>query len=315
MRPILVLALLGWLGSCQPKQPTAARSAAASPSPPPPPSRYQATLPVPPPTPAALPDSALTRFLRQYAVAPLLQSVRSEQETIPYNGFFGPERHRIEVVFLRVRPDAAQPRRLLVAGRSRFKGRIRELQGTIELTGIRPQPALNKAELAYEAEQEAMRMVTIVRLPGAPRAERYYTLTGRFAWQEPATDGGGQFTGQAVLDVAVTDQHGLQSVSLRQTDGARGAALLFDGEWTSYRTAHTKPFILVENVGGFAEHVLEEFEVGERDVVINPKYAKLGWDSYWENDEWWAEPVKVPARKPASASIGVGAPTDTSAGL
>ncbi|RSK43651.1 hypothetical protein EI293_12275 [Hymenobacter perfusus] len=294
MRPVLMLALLGWLGSCQPQQPTANRPAAALPAPPLPPSRYQVALPVPPPTPAALPDSALTRFLQRYAVAPLLQSVRNSQEVTPYNGFFGSDRHRIEVVLLRVRPDAAQPRRLLVTGKSRFKGEIKDLQGFIELTALQRQPALNKAEQAYEKHLESMRMVTVVRLPGAAKAVGHYTLTGHFDWQEVA--GTGRFAGRAVLDIATTDRQGLWSGSLRKTAGARGADLLFDGQWTNGPSGPAKPFILVENVTGFAEHVLEDFEVGERDIVINPKYARLGWDSYWENDEWWAEPMKSTAR-------------------
>lgn len=295
MRPVLlVTSLLALLVACQPKKATTTqRTASVLPPPPLPPSRYQASLPVPPPIPAPLPDQDLTRFLQRYAVAPLLQSVRNTQEVAPYNGFFGSDRHRIEVVLLRVRPDAAQLRRLLVTAKSRFKGEIKDLQGVIELTGLQRQPALNKAEQAYEKHLESMRMVTVIRLPNAERAVGHYTLTGTFDWREVA--GTGRYVGRAVLDVAATNRQGLWSASLRKTAGARGADLLFDGQWTNGPSGPAKPFILVENVTGFAEHVLQDFEVGERDIVINPKYARLGWDSYWENDEWWAEPAKATA--------------------
>ncbi|AHJ97403.1 hypothetical protein Hsw_1808 [Hymenobacter swuensis DY53] len=287
--------MVGLFATCQPKKATTTqRAASVLPPPPLPPSRL---LPIPPPVPAPLPDQELTRFLQQYAVAPLLQSVRNTQEVVPYNGFFGSDRHRIEVVLLRVRPDATQPRRLLVTAKSRFKGKIQDLQGVIELTALQRQPALNKAEQAYEKQQEAMRMMTVIRLPNAEKAVGYYTLTGNFDWREVA--GAGRFAGRAVLDVAVTDQQGLWSASLRKTAGARGADLLFDGQWTSGQMGLVKPFILVENVTGFAEHVLQDFEVGERDIVINPKYARLGWDSYWENEEWWAEPTKAAAHATA----------------
>ncbi|WP_044001846.1 hypothetical protein [Hymenobacter swuensis] len=296
MRPVLlVTCVVGLFATCQPKKATTTqRAASVLPPPPLPPSRL---LPIPPPVPAPLPDQELTRFLQQYAVAPLLQSVRNTQEVVPYNGFFGSDRHRIEVVLLRVRPDATQPRRLLVTAKSRFKGKIQDLQGVIELTALQRQPALNKAEQAYEKQQEAMRMMTVIRLPNAEKAVGYYTLTGNFDWREVA--GAGRFAGRAVLDVAVTDQQGLWSASLRKTAGARGADLLFDGQWTSGQMGLVKPFILVENVTGFAEHVLQDFEVGERDIVINPKYARLGWDSYWENEEWWAEPTKAAAHATA----------------
>jgi len=37
----------------------------------------------------------------------------------------------------------------------------------------------------------------------------------------------------------------------------------------------------------FANDILEDFSFGEREIEINKKYRALGWDNYWENEEWW----------------------------
>ncbi|MBO0357979.1 hypothetical protein J0X19_08490 [Hymenobacter sp. BT186] len=261
----------------------------------PPPARNSAP-PTPPALPAVLPAQQLHQFLLEHDVAPLLCSVHNGVETTPYNGFFGTDRHRIEVVLLHVRSDSTQPWLLHVTGKSRFKGKIMNLEGTVELLSIRHQPPLNQAEEEHEKAQESMRMLTTIPATGDNKLVEFYTISGRFDWQEPHQKAGGRFTGQAELDVAITRGNKLLSCSLRKTTGARGADLLFDGKWNNYQSGQEKPFILAENVGGFAEQVLKNFEIGERDVVINPKYAKLGWNEYWENDEWWAEPGTITAQ-------------------
>jgi hypothetical protein len=35
--------------------------------------------------------------------------------------------------------------------------------------------------------------------------------------------------------------------------------------------------------------VMKRFDIGERGSHINPKYARVGWNSFWENKEWWAD--------------------------
>jgi hypothetical protein len=35
--------------------------------------------------------------------------------------------------------------------------------------------------------------------------------------------------------------------------------------------------------------IVPDFNIGERGFMLNPKYAHLGWDKYWQNDEWWAD--------------------------
>jgi len=35
--------------------------------------------------------------------------------------------------------------------------------------------------------------------------------------------------------------------------------------------------------------VLTRFGLGDRSGNINRKYARVGWDTYWKNEEWWVE--------------------------
>jgi len=58
----------------------------------------------------------------------------------------------------------------------------------------------------------------------------------------------------------------------------RGGGIRYDGTWTSYETGESKPVIWSKDLFRFANDILEEFSIGERDVEINEKYRSLGWD-------------------------------------
>lgn len=73
---------------------------------------------------------------------------------------------------------------------------------------------------------------------------------------------------------------------------AKGAGLLYVGQWVSYQSKISKPLLLSGNVFITAPAALSNFSIGERDPSFNPKYARLGWNDYWANDEWWADSPK-----------------------
>jgi hypothetical protein len=43
--------------------------------------------------------------------------------------------------------------------------------------------------------------------------------------------------------------------------------------------------VWVRDIIGYSPNILGDLVVGEREFHINPKYAKLGWNEYWTNDE------------------------------
>ncbi|UOQ71236.1 hypothetical protein [Hymenobacter cellulosilyticus] len=38
-----------------------------------------------------------------------------------------------------------------------------------------------------------------------------------------------------------------------------------------------------------ADDVMDHFNLWDRGPHINSKYTRVGWSSYWQNDEWWVE--------------------------
>jgi hypothetical protein len=72
-----------------------------------------------------------------------------------------------------------------------------------------------------------------------------------------------------------------------------GGGYTMEGTWASYtKKDMVKPFILADDFFAIANGILKDFSYGEREVEINEKYRSLGWQSFWENDEWWREAEK-----------------------
>ncbi|UOQ71238.1 hypothetical protein [Hymenobacter cellulosilyticus] len=47
-----------------------------------------------------------------------------------------------------------------------------------------------------------------------------------------------------------------------------------------------------------ADELLGDFNVGGRIVEVNPKYARYGWNEYYENEEWWTTAPANPTKNP-----------------
>jgi hypothetical protein len=77
-----------------------------------------------------------------------------------------------------------------------------------------------------------------------------------------------------------------------------GAGVLYTGTWTS-NAGQVKPATWVVNILSYVgPQVFSDFIIGERDRDINPKYARLGWNGYWENEEWWSSaPLSIAQRQ------------------
>lgn len=124
---------------------------------------------------------------------------------------------------------------------------------------------------------------------------RGYTARANFALVEnDAMPASGKFEGVGTLDFYINPegQIGYGQIMGGEAAPARGQGLLFKGSWVGNKTGQHKDLLLARSVFSIAPDVLKNFSIGERDATINPKYAKLGWDKYWENDEWWADSPK-----------------------
>jgi hypothetical protein len=240
-----------------------------------------------------LPEEQKEQFLKKHNLSPVwLGTIHSEDGAASvFNGFYGEDRYRIEMYFATVEKDARQPHIYHVTGKSRFKENIVPFTGKITLETI-------------SFIQDANLDQTILENMGF---KEVYTAKGTFELKEDSGfKGSGVFAGEVFIDLGirkfedsyeeneidtwtafykeVTEESGLQLTGV-----SRGAGFLLDGSWTSYETSKAKPVLVAKDIFLISTTILENFMIGERDVVINPKYRKLGWDEYWSNDEWWNE--------------------------
>ncbi|MBO2011659.1 hypothetical protein [Hymenobacter negativus] len=236
------------------------------------------------------PDGKLTPAIRELLqrcdFSPLLQTVgngTARHYSHVQNGFFGSSHYRIEMVLTEVRRDSVHPTVYYLRGKDRYQGVITPFAGTVTLTHLFSQPRYSarqiaeaKAEFGEELRNEA----------------DMYSVLGDFELREDKTRrGSGTFRGRLAIDWSL-EKDGSVELSMRNGQAAsQGGEIKYEGRWTSAATHRTRPVVWVEDLLSYveAQHVLDEFNIGDREVVINPRYAHLGWNTYWENDEWWAD--------------------------
>lgn len=241
---------------------------------------------------ALVPKDTLTpemlAVLQRYDFSPLLQTVHGTDSVAgshALNGFFGPDHYRIEVVFTRVKRDSVQPTVYHLQGQYRYKSVITPFAGSLTITQLVDQ-------LPYSAARIAMAKKDGYELQNDPNL---YSVLGAFELREEAIHRGGSiFSGQFAMDWKI-DDNGLLAQGSRDNEGpTQGGGVKFESIRTNEATHRTDSTVWVDNIFAYAgvRHVLQDFLIGERDPDFNPKYAKLGWNSYWENDEWWADSPK-----------------------
>lgn len=255
------------------------------------------TIPVQVLETVTLPKETTEQFLHKHNLSTVwLGSIHAEDASASvFNGFYGADRYRIEVYFSSVEKDSGQPDLYHVNGKSRFKENIVPFTGTITIESIRQ---IQDTTLHQEnIENSGFKYVFVTK--------------GKFELKEDASyKGSGVFAGEVFIDLGIRDfeesyeaneidtwttfyKEVSEDTGVQLTGTSRGSGFLLDGNWTSYETGKTKPVLVAKDIFMISNDILENFMIGERDVVINPKYRELGWDNYWSNEEWWnkAKPI------------------------
>ena len=230
-----------------------------------------------PATPLAAPGAVLTNAARNSLLARanlgrLWQHQPQTGAEDVLNGCFGYDGRRLEFVFTGVHADAKSPGRYLVAGKFRCYGDVTPVRGSIELQQVQRLPA----DVKVYGENGVSTAPT-------------YCATGGFTLQATSHQGlGGQFNGRIALDFQLTRSR--RAVLMENTANVttRNGGLLFEGAWREDAAGETVPAVWKQGIA-VTRQVLSRFEIGARDVAINPKYARVGWNSFWKNDEWWVE--------------------------
>lgn len=192
-------------------------------------------------------------------------------------GFYGEDRYKIEFYFSEVTKDEKDPFLYHIVGKNRHKKVVSEFKGSFRIDSLAQvsDPNLDTEEV------------------GDMGVQRIYSANGKFTLAEDSLKKySGRFTGKMQMDFGAYDKAPIELWYFSETPN-KGSGIRYDGTWTSYKTGKSKPVIWSKDLFRFANDILEEFSIGERDVEINEKYRKLGWDNFWENEEWWAESKKV----------------------
>ncbi|WP_400190584.1 hypothetical protein [Hymenobacter sp. B81] len=207
------------------------------------------------------------RFLQRVNLAPLLRFNPASGTAGVMNGFYSYDYWRLEVVLTAVQRDAKNPGLYHVRGKSRRHRKVTPLSGTIRFTEVALLPRPSASDLPYQPWQPA-------------------TVSGSFTLQET---GGrrGTFSGDIDVDVAPDPERKVRVWCCAADNETRGGGILFEGQWRL--GAERVPVIWKDDIFSLARNILTDFEIGSRDVEINRKYSRRGWDTYWENEEWWAE--------------------------
>jgi len=287
--------------ACQPQatQTTAAPKTALVQAPPVSPAKVGQPLPV-----LFAAADTLTLPMRKLAeqidLSKLWQSDTKERRQHPVlEGFFGPDHYRFMMFFSQVTRDNAHPEVYHVSGKCHYRKNIRPFTGTLTLRRMEdadvfysPNDDIFAAEYAASLHPDS----TNERLIRASAQLHIYSAWARLQLAEEATENSGIFEGEAVLNFYVnnTKRVGYASAPvLTEGEPARGSGLLLRGARCNRTTQQLKKFVVADDVFAAAPEVYKDFGIGDRGFEINPKYAKLGWNEAWENDEWWADSPKL----------------------
>jgi hypothetical protein len=299
---ILAVSFLLGLAACQPQAP--------------PPGQVRARAVVPAPAKVTAVSSALPAVfaahdtltataravLRRYDLSPLGQGVvAGPQATAVLEGFFGPDHYRFALAFTAVYRDASNPALYHVRGKCHYRKNVRPFTGTLlvrQVEDLEPPYEFDYTDATAPNQSESVgsdsaRTVYERKVQLAhPRA-----VQAELRLKEARQANAGEMLAAASLLFYVKSNHRLGYIRapFRSTDGLYNAGyLLINGSRFNISTKQVKPFVVADNVFSAAPDVYKDFEIGDRGGEMNPKYAHLGWNEKWENEEWWADSPKPP---------------------
>jgi len=249
--------------------------------------------------PADTLSAAMRSLLQKHDLSALWSGTDKQRRITPVlEGFFGPDHYRFMMVITAARRDAQNPAVYQVQGKCHYRKNIRPFFGTLTVRQV------VDSEKYYSPQDASFHPVRSDSMSGeawsaayeqAVGQAAYYSLKARLQLQEAAAANSGIFEGEAVLNffVAPGQRVGYAGApAITEGEPARGSRILLRGSRLNRTTQQVKQFVVADDVFAAAPDVYKDFGVGERGGEINPKYAHLGWNEYWENDEWWADSPK-----------------------
>jgi len=247
-----------------------------------------------------MPNDEAKNFLRDVHLEKLIISSQDADFPWIYNGFFGEDHYRIEIYVSGVQADSANPMVMQLKGLTRFKKSITPFSGTITIDSVFKFKDFNYDYSEYLEERPLLDSSYVYEGDTFVMTSH---IKGRFEIKEDSSvNGSGIFTGNIFMDVVHTD-NGEYAFWFNTVNETRRGGLLLDGVWTSNNNKEQKPIICARDLFMFANDILADFSYGEREIEINEKYRALGWDNFWENEEWWSEGTNTKSAEPKTMMI------------
>lgn len=191
-----------------------------------------------------------------------------------FDGLYGKDNYRIEIYFAEASKDKENQNVYHIKGKNRFKKTITPFEGTITIDSLIAFEDPNIDTLNFDQESIKHKVL--------------YSAVGKFVLKEDSTaKGSGVFSGKITMDFLVRNDNSIDLWYFSPQTQSKASGFRFIGEWQSYQIKAVKPVIWAKDLFSFANEIIKNFSIGERDIEINPKYRHLGWDNYWEMDEWW----------------------------
>jgi hypothetical protein len=244
----------------------------------------------------------MRQLLRENDLSKLWQGdTKDRQQNPTLEGFFGPDHYRFALAFTCATRDAQHPEVYHVRGKCRYRKNIRPFEGTLTVRQIADldaawdyddfTPQSQDSTLTEAAANDS----SMAQYEGARRLSHPYTLRAELQLEEKHAENSGIFLGEAILNFYVAKARRLGYVTAPFVNNgapANGSEMLLHGSRRNESTRQVKTFVVAADVFAAAPEVYKDFGIGDRGGEINPKYAKLGWNELWENDEWWADSPK-----------------------
>jgi hypothetical protein len=211
------------------------------------------------------------------------------------DGFFGTNPQRLSLALIKITRDSMRPGLFHVIGKSRFKKQISNFDGVLQITSLADY--YDQGSLLTQGEDTFIQDTT-ERGQGDIINAKAYSAAATFRFQSTSLPATYALTGRALLDFWVTDKGKIGRLyspcegCVDNKSPSKGSSLLLQGNWLDSSANKPKAFSVSRDVFFISGSLIEDFGIGDRGAQVNPKYAKLGWNTYWENDEWWADTPK-----------------------
>lgn len=190
-----------------------------------------------------------------------------------FNGFYGKDNYRIQIYFSKACKDSLDESKYHLAGKTNFKGVVNDFKGYIKIDSL------------LEFVDPLIKYEELYQTP-----VKTYEIRGKLVMREDSLEkNAGIFAGNFLMDFSYDEKKTLDYWYYSPNTPVQGGGFKSQGNWKLNSGKLVKPYVFGRDFFMFANNILKDFSFGERDIEINKKYLHLGWDNFWENDEWWAK--------------------------